>query len=617
MFHFANPDILYALIAIPLLALLHYGTNYVRRRRLLRYGDTNLLRALMPDASYWRLEVKFWLVNLALASLIICLARPQKGLKSETSTRYGIEAIIALDVSNSMLAQDVSPSRLDKSKMLISNMVEHMSEDKVGLVVYAGDAFTQLPLTTDYVSAQMFLDNITPALIPVQGTDIARAITLAAQGFTDKEGVGRAIFVITDGEDNEGGAVEAARKANEQGILVFVLGVGSPDGAPVPDPSKGGFMVDNTGKTVVSHLNEKMCQEIAQAGGGAYIYVNNSSSAQSALQEYVDKMQKGELGVMHFDSYDEHFPEFAWVALVLLLLDILLLARKNPRLSRIHLFRTPTRRLTTLLALLILIPSALSAQNNEARRDIREGNVLYRKAVDLGPDSTVVKRQQGLFSDALTLYKKAVEKDATDARGYYNLGNACMMTGQLDSAIVSFETASKLETNKMRAAQSYHNMGVIRQQQQQFAQAIEYYKDALRRNPEDDETRYNLALCLHQLKKQQKEQKDQKQNQQDQQDQQDKKDQNGNQQGQKDGQAEEKPDEEKQEQQKPEDKKEQPAEEKDAQQQKAQPAEEDEKMSRENAEQMLEAAKREEQRTQDKVNRRRQLPQRRQLEKQW
>jgi Ca-activated chloride channel family protein len=153
-----------------------------------------------------------------------------------------------------------------------------------------------------------------------------------------------------------------------------------------------------------------------------------------------------------------------------------------------------------LLALLILIPSALSAQNKEARRDIREGNVLYRKAVDLGPDSTVVKRQQGLFSDALTLYKKAVEKDATDARGYYNLGNACMMTGQLDSAIVNFETASKLESNKLRAAKSFHNMGVIRQQQQQFAQAIEYYKDALRRNPEDDETRYNLALCLHQLK---------------------------------------------------------------------------------------------------------------------
>ena len=605
MFHFANPDILYALIAIPLLALLHYGTNYVRRRRLLRYGDTNLLRALMPDASYWRLEVKFWLVNLALASLIICLARPQKGLKSETSTRYGIEAIIALDVSNSMLAQDVSPSRLDKSKMLISNMVEHMAEDKVGLVVYAGDAFTQLPLTTDYVSAQMFLDNITPALIPVQGTDIARAITLAAQGFTDKEGVGRAIFVITDGEDNEGGAVEAARKANEQGILVFVLGVGSPDGAPIPQPS-GGFIVDNEGKTVVSHLNEQMCQEIAQAGGGAYIYVSNSSSAQSTLQEYIDKMQKGELGVMHFDSYDEHFPEFAWAAIILLLLDIFLLARKNQRLSRINLFSMSNRHIGILLAIMLFIPVSSFAQSETARRNIRDGNKIYRKAVDLGADTTVVKRQQSLFSDALTLYKKAVEQDPRDARAYYNLGNACMMTGQLDSAMANFDVASKLETNKLRVAHSFHNMGVIRQQQHQFSEAIEHYKDALRRNPDDDETRYNLALCLHQLKKQQQEQNQQQQQQQDQQGGADKN-------KQKDDKSEEKSDQQKQEQQKPEDAQKQPAEQKEAQ-----PVEEDdEKMSRENAEQMLEAAKREEQRTQDKVNRRRQLPQRRQLEKQW
>lgn len=569
MFRFENPIYLYALAIIPLLALLHYGTEVLRHRRLKSYGDLDLLKALIPDVSRWRRELKFWLVAGALAMMIVCWARPQYGTKIDTHKRHGIEAIIALDVSNSMLAQDVSPSRLEKSKMLISSLVDNMTDDKVGLVVFAGDAYTQLPITSDYVSAKMFLDNISPAMISVQGTDIARAIELATHSFTQQEGVGRAILVITDGEDNEGGAVEAAREALKQGMKTYVLGVGSPEGSPIPALGTNGYMTDNAGNTVVSKLNEDMCREIAQAGGGAYIYVDNSSSAQSALQKYVDKLAKADMEAVLYSEYDEHFSDFAWLALLLLLIDVLLLARKNRVFGRFHLFRVSSKVAVLFFAFVLAVPA--SAQKKNDRYFIRHGNRFYRDS---------------LYTKAQVDYQKAIEKDNTNAVAHYNLGNAQLMQGQPKDAMKSYETAARMQTDKLRAAQIYHNMGVILQSQKQFPEAIECYRNALRRNPTDDETRYNLVLCMHQL-----------QNQDQNQDQNNKDDQQGK-------------DDKKQDQQQQDEQQKQ--QQQDEQQQQEQP-----KMSKENAEQLLKAAQQEERQTQDKVNKAQQKPQRRQLEKQW
>ena len=577
MFRFENPIYLYFLAIIPLLALLHYGTDALRRRRLKKYGDPELLKALMPDVSSWRRELKFWLVSGALAMMIVCLARPQYGTKIDTRTRKGIEAIIALDVSNSMLAEDVKPSRLDKSKMLISSLVDKMNDDKIGLIVYAGDAYTQLPITSDYVSAKMFLDNISPDMIAVQGTDIARAIELATHSFTQQEGVGRAIFVITDGEDNEGGAVEAAREALKKGMNVYVLGVGSSEGSPIPMPGTNRYITDNAGNTVVSKLNEDMCRQIAQAGGGAYIYVDNSSSAQSALQRHVDKLAKAEMESVLYSEYDEHFRDFAWAALILLLLDILFLARKNHVLSRFTLFKPSSRIAMASVVMLFLsvaptsfgLDNSAHAQKKNDRYFIRHGNRLYRDS---------------LYTKAQVDYQKAIEKDNTNPVAHYNLGNAQLMQGQPKDAMKSYETAARLQKDKMRGAQIYHNMGVILQSQKQFAEAIECYKNALRRNPNDDETRYNLALCQHQLQNQSQDQN----NKDDQQ-----------------GQDDQKQDQQQQEQQQQQ------------QQQQQQEQQEQPKMSKENAEQLLQAAQQEEKSTQDKVNKAQQKPQRRQLEKQW
>ena len=304
-----------------------------------KYGDPALLKELMIDVSVWRGEAKAWLLLLALASLIIAAARPQFGTKIDTSERNGIEAIIAMDVSNSMLANDVRPSRLDKSKMLVSNMVDEMKDDKVGLIVYAGQAFVQLPITNDYVSAKMFLDGIDPSMIATQGTDIATAIELSMKSFTQKKDVSRAIFLITDGEDNEGGAVEAAKEAATRGIHVYVLGVGSPDGAHIPIPGTTQYFIDEQGNPIVSRLSEEMCRQIAHAGQGAYIYVDNSSSAQKELSRYVDKLAKTKLETQIYSEFDEQYQGFIILALFFLLIDLCLLERKNHIMQNFHLFK--------------------------------------------------------------------------------------------------------------------------------------------------------------------------------------------------------------------------------------------------------------------------------------
>jgi Ca-activated chloride channel family protein len=265
MFRFESPQYLWLLWLVVVLVAVRYYSLWRRQKKITRIGDKDLVRQLMPDASTMRRRVKFWLTMAAVAVLVVVIARPQMGSKISNEKRNGIETIICLDISNSMLAQDVAPSRLDKSKMLVENLVDNFSNDKIGLVVFAGDAFVQLPITSDYVSAKMFLQGISPALISTQGTDIARAISVASSSFTQQQGVGKAIIVITDGEDHEGGALDAAKEARKKGINVFILGIGSTKGSPIP-VGGGEYIRDNAGNIVMSALNEDMCRDIARAG---------------------------------------------------------------------------------------------------------------------------------------------------------------------------------------------------------------------------------------------------------------------------------------------------------------------------------------------------------------
>ena len=338
MLRFEDPIYLWMLLIIPILVLMRFIVWRKRKRNLRKFGDPSLLKEMMPDVSKYRPTIKFCLLLSAITILIFMIARPQVGSKISHEKREGIEVLIALDISNSMLAQDVIPSRLEKSKLLIEDLVDHLTNDKVGLVVFAGDAFVQLPITNDYVSAKMFLQNINPSLITTQGTDLARAISLSQSCFTQREHIGRAIIVITDGEDHEGGALEAAREAYKKGINVFILGVGTSKGAPIPD-GNGGYLKDNSGQTVLSALNEQMCQQVAKAGNGIYIHVDNTSDAQEKLNKELSKLQSGISDTVVYSEYNEQFQIFGIILLLLLIVETILLESRNPLFKQINLFR--------------------------------------------------------------------------------------------------------------------------------------------------------------------------------------------------------------------------------------------------------------------------------------
>lgn len=338
MFRFEEPAYLYLLLLLPVLAVFYLYSNYRRRKAIKEFGDPELLAALMPEVSKYRPDVKFWLVCTALGLFVILLARPQFGSKLETVKRQGVEVMIALDISNSMLAQDVQPSRLAKAKRLVAQLVEKMQNDKVGMIVFAGDAFTQLPITSDYISAKMFLESIDPSLISKQGTAIGAAINLGIKSFTPQEGVGRTLIVITDGENHEGGALEAAKAAAEKGIQVNVLGVGFPEGAPIPIPGTNEYRKDRNNEVIVTRLNEQMCQEIAKNGKGIYARVDNTNNAQKIIAKEIDKMAKSDVETQVFTEFNEQFQAVAWIILILLLAEMLVLERKNPLFRNIHLF---------------------------------------------------------------------------------------------------------------------------------------------------------------------------------------------------------------------------------------------------------------------------------------
>ena len=562
MFRFEEPIYLYLLAVIPVLALVRWLLERKQHKRLRKFGDPELLSQLMPDVSRWRPAAKFWTLEAALALLIVMIARPQMGTRISHDKRTGIETIIAMDISNSMLAEDVAPSRLDRTKMMVENLVDNFTDDKIGLIVFAGDAFVQLPITSDYVSAKMFLSDIHPSLMATQGTDIATAINMATNSFTQQQGVGKAIIVVTDGEDHEGGALEAAKDAKKKGMRVYVLGVGSPNGAPIP-LGNGNYMKDRTGNTVMTKLNEEMCRQVAEAGGGAYIHVDNNSNAQQQLDNELSKLTKKEMQSTIYSDYDEQFQAFGIIALILLIIEICILDRKNPLARRINIFGRRQRTATVLL--LLFAATAAVAQTD--RQYVTSGNKLFRN---------------GQFDQAEVAYRKAIEKNPRNPQAHYNLGNALMAQKKDSAAVQSLQKSTELETSKIRKAMAFHNIGVVCQQHKMYGEAIEAYKSALRLNPKDDATRYNLELCKRQQKNQQN-QKNQKQQDKD------KKDKNG---------KDKKNDKQKNDKQDQNKKKEN-------------------KMSKENAEQMLNAAMQQEKSTQQRIKKAMQRPRSAKLDKEW
>lgn len=336
MLRFAQPQYLYLLLIIPALVGFYWLALQLTSRRERRYGSPQLVDALAPLRSRVRPAVKFGLLCTALALGVVMLARPQFGKTSGTETRKGIEAIFVVDVSQSMMAEDVAPNRIGRAKLLISTLIDRMTNDKIGLAVFAGQAVPQLPITDDYTCAKLFTDNISTGMVDLQGTDVAAAINLASKSFSQQEDIGKAIIIITDGENHEEGAIEAARQAAEEGRHVFVLGIGSSAGAEIPTPE--GPLTDNQGQVVRTALNVDMCKRIAEAGGGCYIHVDGSSLAQDILRDELAKLKQSESSVVYTDASAEQFPLVAGILLLLLIIEFFVMERQNKFFSRFKLF---------------------------------------------------------------------------------------------------------------------------------------------------------------------------------------------------------------------------------------------------------------------------------------
>lgn len=341
MFRFAHPHMLWLLWAIPLLVVIFLLAWRLRKRRLARFGSLTTLEELMPEVSNGRVFLKFLLFVSAIFFLILAAARPQFGSKLLEEKSEGIEMMLVVDVSNSMLAEDFAPNRLERTKYAINKLFEGMKQDRVGLVVFAGEPKVQLPITSDYRMAKAFAQKIDPTLVSVQGTAVGKALEqalLSFSGETVEEGRhSRVIILITDGENHEDDAIAVAERAAEMGIRIYTIGIGTPEGAPI---SIGGdFIRDEKGEMVVSKLNEEMLQQIAEITDGLYVRSSLQSIGLEEIVQSIEAMEKTELSTVRFEEYNEQYPFLVAIALVLLLLEFLLLDRRNPLLKHLNIFR--------------------------------------------------------------------------------------------------------------------------------------------------------------------------------------------------------------------------------------------------------------------------------------
>lgn len=339
MFRFANPQYLWLLFALPLFAALFWVAMRLRRRRLARFGRSETLEELMPDVSNARVVLKFILFSVAMALLILAAARPQLGSKLREEKAQGVEMMLAVDVSNSMLAEDFEPNRLERTKYAVNKLFDGLRQDRVGLVVFAGEPKVQLPITSDFRMAKAFARRIDPSLVSVQGTAIGKALEQALLAFSgDTEQThSRVVILITDGENHDDDALAVAERAKQMGIRIYTIGIGTPEGAPIE--IDGEFIKDETGNMVVSKLNEEMLARIAEITGGAYVRATKQSIGLDEIVESINAMEQTELSTLRFEEFNEQFQYLLAAALLLLLIEFLLLDRRNPVLAHLNIFR--------------------------------------------------------------------------------------------------------------------------------------------------------------------------------------------------------------------------------------------------------------------------------------
>lgn len=561
MIYLAQPLYLLLILLIPLMYIAYWLMRRWRKRRIARFGDPDLVSSLAPLVPRRKGWLKLTLISLALLFFAIGMARPQLGAILKEKQVRGAEIMVVLDVSNSMLAEDYSPNRLERAKLAISKLVDELQGDRIGLIIFAGESFVQLPVTSDYVSAKIFLSSITTESVPVQGTAMGEAIRTAIRSFTSESENSRAIILITDGENHEDDPLAAARDAVDMGARVFCIGVGSPEGKPIP--VDGELLKDKDGNIVVTRLDEATLKEVASAGKGLYVRAGNTEFGLNPVIDEIRSLDEKDFQSVVFEEYDEQYMYFFAIALIFMLIEFMISDTRNRR----SLFGSG-KGMVAVLILMLASPVMLQAQSD--RSEVRAGNRDFKK---------------GEFREAELDYKRALVEDSTSITAKYNLGNALYRTESYSEAELYLKGLgdSLKSVSPSRASDCFHNSGNLALKQKKYQEAVDAYKESLRLEPDNFETKSNLAYAQKMLKEQQQQQQNQ-QNQNQQQDQKDQQDQDQDQNKDQDQQNQDNQQDQNQDQQNQQ------------QQQQDQP-----QITPQAAQQMLQAIEDKEKQTQDKV----------------
>jgi Ca-activated chloride channel family protein len=483
MLKWQHTEYLFGLAALPLLALLFYTLLAWKKKTKARIGDPVLVAQLVKNFSPIRFGVKAAFALLALAIVVMGAANFQRPGAMENVKRQGVDVMMVLDVSKSMLARDIKPSRLEKAKQLLMRLNDKLDNDRIGLVLFAGRAYLQMPLTTDHGAARMYIQDASPDVVPTQGTVIGEALKMANTSFNSKERKYKAILLVSDGEDHDPEALNDAKILAADGVMINTVGIGSPEGSPIVDPNTGELKKDEQGNTVISKLNEAELQQLADVSHGHYIRLDNVDDALITETQQLEEVEKKALSDAEFIDYKSYFQWFLGISLILLVVEYFLPERRRKQLRLVALFGV----------LLMGASLTSSAQGNNEDALIRSGNRLYKK-------KQLDQSQQQ--------YEEAVRKAPGNATAHYNLGNAQFRKNNYADAANSYGNSVENSTdNKAMQEKGLYNQGVALIKQKKLQESIEAWKKALRLNANDEDARENLQKALMQLKQQQQQEK--------------------------------------------------------------------------------------------------------------
>ncbi|MEP6927526.1 MAG: VWA domain-containing protein [Ginsengibacter sp.] len=498
MVHFQYTQYLLALAAIPVMLLLYFLLVRWKKKAAKKIGDPSLVRQLTKGFSSRKFNVKLILFLAGFGLCVLGVAGLVKPDGTQKVNRKGIDVMIALDVSKSMLAQDIKPSRLERAKQVITKIIDNLPDDKIGLVIFAGRAYLQMPMTIDHAAAKMYLSSASPDDVPTQGTIISQALKMSYAAFNPKEKTYKAIVLISDGEDHDENAIKIAKQLGQGGIMVNTVGIGSPQGSPILDPETNSDKVDEKGNVVITKLNEQELANIAKNGNGLYQLYTSTNEVANNIKIKLSGISQSTLSDSSFDAFKQYFQYFLGVAFLLLLIEFFISERRKLNLK----FFAP-------LLFFLCINNSSFAQS--AKDEIIKGNKAYKKSD---------------FTGAENSYRDALKIADNNTTANYNLGNTLYKKDNTDAAVQAYDNTIQNSTDNVIKEKAYYNKGVAYQKAKKLPECINAYENALMLSPQDEDARQNLQRALREQKQQEdkKDKKQQNKNDQKKKDQQNKKD---------------------------------------------------------------------------------------------